>query len=286
MVKAYSPANLKEALDIKRNEQCIVFAGGTDLMVKNKHWTIAEAEKVKNVIFVSDLKELKEIKIEKGNLSIGASCTLSQIIENQLVPEFLKGVLCEMASPAIRNTATIGGNICNSSPAGDSIPYLYAVDAMLLLENSMGERKIPMGDFIVAPGKNILDYHEILTKIILPLEDFDIKEYRKVGTRKSTALSKLSFTGLARAREGKLLDIRLAFGAVGPTVIRSRAAEIEIIKMYCSSSLNISSIRAMYEDLIKPIDDQRSTAFYRFEACMKLLEDFILNKVVEYAHNH
>ena len=289
MVRAYKPDSLREALEIVSREKCIILAGGTDLMVKKKHWPIMENEFDKIVLFLSDLKELKEIRKEKGSdkernndediLNIGATCTCSQIIESKLVPDFLKGVFLNMASPAIRNIATIGGNICNSSPAGDSLPMLYAMDALLILENLDGNREIHIEDFITGPGKNVMRRDEILTQIKIPLKNFDVKVYKKVGTRRAVALSKLSFIGLSDTKESKLTDIRIAFGAVGPTVVRSRDAENEIIKMCAQSMLDIKKIRIIYEGLIKPIDDQRSTAFYRSEVCLRLIEDFLLNKV-------
>lgn len=249
-------------------------------MVKKKNWAGVEPVFDKPVVFIGGLKEISEIKAENGILSIGGACTLSAIAGSALIPEFMKPVFLNMASPAIRNIATLGGNICNSSPAGDSLPLLYALDAYLVLQKSGARREVPVKDFITGPGRNTAGQDEILTEVRIPIEEFGIYEYRKVGTRKSTALSKVSFMGIAKVREGVISDIRLAFGAVGPTVVRDRNMEKEVIHMSLNGMVDIPKIKSMYESIIKPIDDQRSTEKYRRETALRLLEDFIVNKAL------
>lgn len=280
MVNAYRPEKLEDALKILGKEHCTIFAGGTDLMVKNRQWSGLIPDFNTPVVFLDNIAGIGDIRRDGGILRIGAACTLSKIIENQCVPDYIKTVLEQMASPGIRNAATIGGNICNSSPAGDTLPLLYALDAALLLQNANGKREISVQDFIKGPGKNLLEKDEILTEISIPLMDFDVIEYRKVGTRKSTALSKLSFIGFAKADKYCISDIRLAFGAVGPKVVRERDMEKEIMKMSHDGVLDIPAVKDMYESIIKPIDDQRSTAKYRKETALRLLEDFIVNKIL------
>lgn len=279
MVEVYKPKALKEALEILEFKDCTVFAGGTDLMVKKKQWAGLSPSFDKPVMFISEIPELTKLYQDEGFITIGAACTLSQLIESELIPGFYKDVLVEMASPSIRNTATIGGNICNASPAADSLPLLYALDAVLLIENSCRKIEVPIEDFILGPGQNILHTGDLITAIRIPKRDFTIVEYRKVGARKSTALSKLSFIGLAHMDKGKLQHIRLAFGAVAPTVVRNRDIEKEILSMHLAGFLDMQEISNYYSILIKPIDDQRSTASYRRTVCLKLLENFIKNKL-------
>jgi CO/xanthine dehydrogenase FAD-binding subunit len=272
---------LNEALEVLKEEECIIFAGGTDLMVKRKRWSGVEPGFDKPVLFIEGLKEISEIRVEGNMLSIGGATPISMIINNPLVPDFMKPIFSQMASPAIRNTATLGGNICNSSPAGDSLPLLYALDAVLVLQKSGHRREVAVQDFIKGPGRNIAESCEILTEAKIPIPDFDAYEYRKVGTRKSTALSKLSFMGCAKVKEGKISDIRLAFGAVGPTVVRDREMEKKIIEMSLDGPVDIHEIKNMYSRVINPIDDQRSSARYRKETALRLLEDFIVNKALK-----
>lgn len=277
MVRLYRPESLKEALQMTSSNRCTIFAGGTDLMVKRRDLPQSETD----ILFISHLKELRGIKKIDDYLCIGAACTCRELAEHRKIPALMRNAFSMMASPGVRNFATIGGNICNSSPAGDSLPILYAFDADIILESKGGMRKLPIEQFISGPGKNVIRQDEILTTIVVPVKKFDIKTYKKVGTRKSTALSKLSFTGLAEMTGGSVSDIRLAFGAVGPTVVRSRNAEDMIIKMIREGRFDKGEVRELYSSLIKPIDDQRSTAFYRKEVCLRLLEDFIFNKVMK-----
>ncbi|QCX33632.1 xanthine dehydrogenase family protein subunit M [Caloramator sp. E03] len=271
MVKAYKPSCLKDALEIINNKKCLLFAGGTDIMIKKKSFYSAEYN-FENVLFLHSIDELKGIVSENSYIKIGSCCTLSYIVQSKLIPKTFKDVVESMASPAIRNVATIGGNICNASPAGDTLPYLYAVNAILTLESLSGKREVYIGDFIKGPKIIDIKNDEILTEVKIPVEDFDISIFKKVGTRKSTALSKVSFVGLAKKKN--LKDIRIAFGAVGPTVVRSREIEEKIINMDIK---DIHKIIDMYSNIITPIDDQRSTSLYRKEVSLRLLENFLLS---------
>lgn len=280
MVNGYSPLSLNEALVIKQSKQVIPFAGGTDLMIKRKNWAGVSPKFEKDVLFIGHLKELKKIKLENNKLIIGANCTLAEIIENEIVPEYIKNILLKMASPAIRNMATIGGNICNSSPAGDTLPPLYAMNAQLILKSIDCKRRIKIEDFIYAPGKNNLKEDQLLTEIIIPLDNFNIMYYKKVGTRKANSLSKASFLGLAKINNNRIVDIRIAIGAVSPTIIRDRKIE-EKLKGLDKNGLekNLVKIKDMYLNLIQPIDDQRSSKEYRKKVSGNLLKYFLLKEM-------
>ncbi|KEI08553.1 molybdopterin dehydrogenase [Clostridium novyi B str. ATCC 27606] len=277
MVEAYRPETLKEALDLIKEKDIILISGGTDLMVKRKRCSGIEPLFDKAVVFIKDLKELKNITFKDGILTIGSACTCSEIANSSLVPDYLKKVVLSMASPGIRNMATIGGNICNSSPVGDTLPALYALEASLVLESFRGIREIPINKFIVGPGRNIKEKDEILREIKLNIKDFNKILHRKVGTRNSIALAKLSFMGLSKIVDGKIKDIRLAFGAVGPTIINSKELEREIIKKGVINKEDIEEIKEKYSKIIKPIDDQRSKANYRKGVCLNLLGYYLEN---------
>lgn len=281
MVNAYFPKSLKEALESIIFNEYIVFSGGTDLMVKKKQGAGLQPAFEKPVMFISELQELKQIILKDGFLYIGAGCTFSNLIESSIIPDFYKQVFSQIASPAIRNTATLAGNICNSSPAGDSLPLLYALDAMIIIETSCRKVEVPIQDFIIGPGRNILNSSELVTAIKLPFIAFDKLAYRKVCARKANALSKVSFVAMALIEENKLKDIRIAIGATAPTVIRSRDIEEAIIYSCSKGDLSTAEIVGYYTSLIKPIDDQRSTAFYRREVCKRLLADYIENNLFD-----
>ncbi|MCD3246024.1 xanthine dehydrogenase family protein subunit M [Clostridium botulinum C] len=277
MVEAYRPETLKEAIDLIKEKDIILISGGTDLMVKRKRCSGVEPLFDKAVVFIKDLKELKNITFKDGILTIGSACTCSEIANSPLVPDYLKKVVLSMASPGIRNMATIGGNICNSSPVGDTLPALYALEASLILESFRGRREIPINKFIVGPGRNIKEKDEILREIKLNIKDFNKILHRKVGTRNSIALAKLSFMGLSKIVDGKIKDIRLAFGAVGPTIINNKELEREIIKKGVINKEDIEKIKEKYSKIIKPIDDQRSKANYRKGVCLNLLGYYLEN---------
>ncbi|GIM29269.1 xanthine dehydrogenase FAD-binding subunit XdhB [Clostridium polyendosporum] len=278
MVKAIIPKDIDEALQFMEKTEVYVVAGGTDLMVKKKGWSGVAPYFDKPIIFIKYLNELKEIKLEKNILKIGAGCTFKDIVDSDKTSQYLKEVSLNIASPAIRNIATIGGNICNASPAADILPPLYAVRAEVVLESTDGKRNVPIEDFILGPRKINIKKGELLKEIIIPTIKCSKFYYKKIGTRKSIALSKLSFFGFANVESKKIEDIKLAFGAVGPTVVISKDIENSLKGIPIDEIQNIvKSIKEEYSKLLNPIDDQRSTAEYRRNIALNLLEDFLLN---------
>ena len=272
----YLPESLKEALEVISREETIILSGGTDLMVRRKRPSGLIPRFDKNTIFVANLAELKKIYTLRNYLHIGAACTFSEISNYELIPDYFKIVIKDIASPAIRNVATIGGNICNASPAADILPLLYALEAELVVGSLKGDRIIFIEDFIVAPGRNVLGSDEILKEIRIPIVNFNEYYYKKVGTRKATAISKLSFIGFINVEEDVIKDVRIAFGAVAPTIVKSKKMENELIGKNINNLDEISEeLIEDYSDLINPIDDQRSNKNYRKQVAVNLLKDFL-----------
>ncbi|MCD6501209.1 FAD binding domain-containing protein [bacterium] len=276
MAIAHRPRDFAEALRIRAEEGAMPFAGGTDLMVRYKRPLGVAPQFGKPVLLLGHLDEIRGIRIESGSVRIGAGTTLTEILKSDIAPEVLRSAIAQMASIGTRNIATIGGNICNASPAGDTLPPLYAMDAALVLESIRGERAVPIAEFIVGPSGTTLGADELLREIVIPIIDYNKMTYKKSGTRRATALSKLSFLGLAKIDDKKIADIRIAFGAVAPTVVRSREIEKALVG---SDFKNLSELIPWaierYGELIRPIDDQRSTAEYRKESCLRLLKTFL-----------
>jgi CO/xanthine dehydrogenase FAD-binding subunit len=278
MVKGLRPADLQEALEFRAQHLSIPIAGGTDLMVQRARGFGLKPDFNKPLLFISHLRELRQVSIRDGNIHIGASIFLSELLKNSKIPESLTMAVRQMASPSSRNLATIGGNICNASPAGDTLPYLYAVDAIMVLKSNQAERKIPVEEFITGPGKTTLKSDELLIEIIIPDKVFSANYYKKVGTRKGMSLSKASFTGLADLENEIINDIRIAFGSVAPTIVRSREIEASIIGQSVLEIKNaVPEILKKYAPLIQPIDDARSSATYRKQVSLRLFEDFLRN---------
>ncbi len=282
MVESYRPLSLKEALQLRAEKGALPFAGGTDLMVRYRYESGAVPNYPKPVMFVSHLEELRKIRRVDHGLSIGAAVTMTEVIESDEVPAILKEAVVTIAAPGLRNAATLAGNICNASPAGDSICALYALDAGVKLQGLSGERIVPIYQFITGPGKTDLADDEILTEIIIPEDRSTVHLFKKVGTRRANALSKLSLSGLARLTGDRIDEIRIAIGAVAPTVVRSIELEKRIEgRTVDEVSKEAEALLRDYDTLIQPIDDQRSTAEYRKRVAMNLLRHFLRGVVLQ-----
>ncbi len=282
MVKTYRPLNLNEALQIINSEDTILLAGGTDLMVRHRSWNGTLPRFERPVLLIGNLGELIGIEIKDNKLLIGAGTTLAAIISHPGIPEYIKIPLGQMASPPVRNIATLGGNICNSSPAGDSLPMLYALDAVLHLQSLAGTTEVEVNNFITGPGQNTLKSDQLLTRVEIPLKRCRAHYYRKIGTRKANSISKVSFYAVADYEPNRLNWVRIALGAVAPTVVRSRAAE-NLMAGAGKDELDaiIPAVSRIYQDLIQPLDDIRSTRAYRQEISLRLLEHYLGRELMQ-----
>ncbi len=268
MAKGLIPKNIEEALELV--PETMPIAGGTDLMVRYKAPQGVLPKNDRPFLFLAHLAELSGIKRDGDILRIGATTTLSVIENHNDTPSDLKKAISQMAAPNIRNIATIGGNVMNASPAGDTLPSLIARDAKAFLRSKDGERSMPIAELVNGPCTTCIAHGEILTHIKIPLKPFNHIFYRKLGTRKSMSLSKVSMVLMADIKDNKVEDIRIALGAVAPVVVRSLEAEEAIME-----GRNIADILNIYIPLIRPITDQRSTADYRKKTALRLLESEI-----------
>jgi CO/xanthine dehydrogenase FAD-binding subunit len=282
MTVSYRPESLEVVLDKLAQAKHTLFAGGSDLMVQHSARPGIPPEYNENVIFLDAIASLKEIKAitVKGDryISIGAGANLHQIESDPLVPEILQQSVGSIAAPALRNRATLAGNICNASPAADSLPALYVLEALVILASVDGERTVAISDFITAPGKTIITENELLIAVLIPNVEWPISFYHKVGTRAANALTKLSVVGVAKVVDDVMVDWRIAFGAVGPTVIRSTEIEQLLCQQPTTALIQerlVNKVVNAYGEIIKPIDDQRSTASYRHGVSLALLKRWL-----------
>jgi len=277
VVKSYIPKTYEEALDLLSKNELVIMAGGTDLMVKKRNWSGLAPKFDAGVLFVSQLDSLNYIRCENDKIHIGAAVTLEKLLDNETVPEILKKAIRLMASPGIRHTATLAGNIGNASPAGDSLPVLYILNAKIVLESIEGMNTVDISDFITGPGSRNMKSSEIIKEIIIDDVEFDYVMYEKVGGRKSDAISKVSFAGAASSEHGMITDIRLAFGAVAPTIYRDAQFENRFINTPAGDLRMMTDfIKEHYEPGINPISDQRSTAEYRTTCALNILGKFLV----------
>ena len=269
-----SPATLAEALIILGNEEPSwkPFAGGTDLMV------LLEAGKLphKNYLNIWKLPELRGIEVTDACVSLGALTTYTEIQRHEILrAEF--PMLCQAAKEtggiAIQNRATLGGNIVNASPAADSPPALLAYDAELELVSKRGERRIPYFKFHTAYKQMDKRPDELLRAIRLPRAPNQLTHYyRKVGTRKAQAISKVCFAAVGSMTDGKIESVRIAFGSIAPIPFRCVQTENALRNQTIDS---VAAAREALASEISPIDDLRSTRDYRLRVSLNLLEDFI-----------
>ncbi len=282
MKTAYHPTTLSEALEILASRRVKPIAGGTDLMVKHRREGGISPEFDTPLLFLYQLPELQTISVENNTLILGSGVLLSRLTDHKQVPNLLRETVQQMAAVTTRNVATIGGNICNASPAADVLPFLYLSNAEVVLQSKQNQRVIPIQEFISGPGSTTLSEEELLVKIRIPLEQFEVEKYRKIGTRKAMALSKISFAAVADFKNGELSDIRLALGAVAPRVVRCISAERQLInKAKAEIEKQLPEVMKEYEKAIKPIDDARSNKSYRKRVSLDLINDFIKNQVIK-----
>jgi len=276
VVRTFAPRDWQEALFIRKHNDVLPLVGGTDLMVRYKSDKSVVPKFSKAILLLSQIREIKNIFIKDGMLHIGAGCTLTDIVNFKDTPIDLKDAIINMAGPGIRNVATMAGNIANASPAGDTLPVLYARDAKCIIESVDGNREVAIANLITSPGRTSLKNDELIKEIVIPATSFNFYRYKKVGTRKALALSKLSFVGLANVKNDIITDIRIAFGAVAPTVVRRLELEAGIIsKNIADLSVISDKIVEGYSNFIRPINDQRSSMEYRKEVSLRLFEDFL-----------
>ena len=220
-VKCFIPETLEEALRIRKETGATVLAGGSDLMVANSMGAGVTPAFKGDVLIITNLKELKGIRaLPDGSVEIGACTTSAEIARSPIAPELLKDAASRMGAIALRNSATIGGNIGNASPKGDMPQPLILMDAEVVLTSVDGERRMLVDDYIIATKKTTLREDEIITKVIIPKQDFTHTFFRKIGMRRANAISKLTLSAAATVR-----DFRASSGAAGPKVARSRKAE-------------------------------------------------------------
>lgn len=275
--KLVTPKVLSEALGVLAGEPGVwqPFAGGTDLMV------LLESGKLthKNYLNIWNLTELRGIAVSTEHVTLGALTTYTEVQSNPVLREEFP-MLCQAASEtgglAIQNRGTIGGNIANASPAADSPPALLAYNAELELLSVRGSRWVPYQTFHTGYKQMIMQPDELLARVRLPRLWPDLHHYyRKVGTRKAQAISKVCFAATARINEGVVDLVRIALGSIAPIPLRCVKTEDSLR----GARLEPSTIEKAKVELgreIVPIDDIRSTKDYRLRVSLNLLEDFLV----------
>ncbi len=275
-VQAYAaPRSLEEAAELLRAGNVTILAGGTDVMPQTKAGRLAFQSMLMNI---RRIPELRGITQTRDALRIGALTTVTELYTSALVRDRFNALwqACDhFASDQIRNAATVGGNICNASPAGDLLVPLIALDAKVLLASkpngALVTRVMPIAEFFLAPGRTKRSANELVTGVDIPLPAGRfVSEFFKFGTRPALDISTIAI-GLAAVRDGRTLrQVRVAFGAVAPTPIRGPRTEAALEGTALDTAAIDAAAAAALED-IHPISDVRATDWYRRELAQNML---------------
>jgi CO/xanthine dehydrogenase FAD-binding subunit len=276
------PRTLADALALLRAEPEVwrPFAGGTDLMV------LLEAGRLEHRRFFSirHLKELRGVEESDGFVRVGALTTYTDVRRSELLGRLfpmLGQAARETGGIAIQNRGTVGGNIANASPAADTPPALLVYNAEVELVSAEGTRRVPYAGFHTGYKQTVMRADELIAATILPKPREGTRHfYRKVGTRRAQAISKVCFAALAEVEGESLKEVRVALGSVAPVVLRCLRTEAALR----GRRLDEEVLRGALEELgreLTPIDDVRSTARYRMRVAQNLLREFLSSLRVE-----
>jgi CO/xanthine dehydrogenase FAD-binding subunit len=270
------PRTLDEALALVRDEPGVwrPFAGGTDLMV------LLEAGRLEHRKFFSirHLVELRGVTESDGYVRVGALTSYTDVRRSELLARdfpMLGQAARETGGIAIQNRGTLGGNIANASPAADTPPALLVYGAEVELVSAAGTRRVPYEEFHTGYKRTVMRADELIAGVLLPRPAEGARHfYRKVGTRRAQAISKVCFAALAEVEGGTLGKVRVALGSVAPVVLRCRRTEGVLSGRRLDAGLAESAAAELARD-ITPIDDVRSTARYRTRVAQNLLGEFL-----------
>ena len=270
-----TPRSLPEAFEIIAGAPHRPIAGGTDVMVQITGQLGPPPDRM---IDLWRLDELRGIEMDGATLVLGALTTYTDIRRSALCRELVPSLVdaaATIGAAQIQNRGTIGGNAANASPAGDTLPLLLALDAGLVVGGSSGEREIAATDFWTGYRKTALAADELILRIRIPIVPGREARFRKVGTRRAQAISKVVM-GLSWRREGSDVwhDVRVALGSVAERPVRAKATE----GVLDGSRPTPETADAAAETLageIRPIDDVRSTAEYRRAVAARILHRLV-----------
>lgn len=273
-IDVITPQNLDEALAILHGAPngLRIVAGGSDVIVQLRDGVI-RPQKLLNILSV---KELRFVRKQDGRIHIGALSTYHDITTSPLTRDYawpLVDASGQIGAVQLQNTATLGGNLGNASPAGDTLPPLYALDAIVVARNKSEAREIPIEEFYVSYRKTALKPDELIAEVhFKELGNDDRGAYRKLGLREANAISIVDVATVLRGRdsEGAFREARVALGAVAPTIRRSRACEQALSQKPITREILKSASRLATNDAV-PIDDIRGSAKYRKEVVASLV---------------
>jgi xanthine dehydrogenase FAD-binding subunit len=269
--------DLKEALELagQFGPRKRFMSGGTDLMVRLKEGLVKEDV----LLDLSRVAELRFIREESGVVHVGAGTTHTDISTSSIIRQHGRALALaasRVGGTQIRNMGTVGGNVANASPAGDTIPALIILDAVVSIASRARTREVPIIDFFTGPGRSVLAPDELVTELhFTATGPDDLTGFGKLGARQAMTISTANVAFMFRIGPNRrIVEARIAFGSVAPTVVRAHKTE----QLFCQLPplLSWDAIRGaaqMAWKEVAPIDDLRATAVYRKEAVVGLLAE-------------
>ncbi len=270
-----APRSLTEALQVLAAGPATILAGGTDLMPQSRAGRVRFAPTLLNI---QEIAALRGISRRNGAIEIGTLTSINALRDDPLVrtdAPALWNACDHFASDQIRNAATLGGNICNASPAGDTLVPLLVLGASVVLASAaatgIAERRLPLSEFLTGPGRTARRPDELLVAVHLPVPAAGwVDRYIKFGTRPALDISTIALAVGGTLRDGRLENPRLALGAVAPTAIRAHEAE-RVLAEGRLDPKRIDRVVEAADAAIHPISDVRASDWYRRELVHNLL---------------
>jgi xanthine dehydrogenase small subunit len=268
------PHTLGEAFAILAAAPHRPIAGGTDVMVQITGEIGPAPERM---IDLWRLDELRGIAFEAGAITLGALTTYTEIRRSAVCREHIPALVeaaATIGAAQIQNRGTLGGNVANASPAGDTLPVLLATDAEIVVGGARGERTIPVAEFWVAYRKTALAPDELVLRVRIPIAARREVRFRKIGTRRAQAISKVVMALAWRDGRRGWSDVRLALGSVADRPIRVRKTERALEGRLPTAETADRAAETLAAE-IEPIDDVRSTADYRRVVAARVLHRLV-----------
>ena len=268
MVNAFYPGTLPEALKMLSENRLQPYAGGSDIMLQDTHEL--------PFLFLGEIPELQGVREDEDNIYIGACTTFANAVKSPLLPRIYRICISKIASPAIRNVGTFGGNIGNGSGKADSVLAHYVLNASVRLQSLQGERILPIAKLY--RGRKDLDLkpEELITEIIIPKDSIlENCYFEKIASRQSLAISNITVAGSWNTTDGRITQIALGIGAAGDTVLRCPELEAQMIGRTSAEIAEHKEeiMRGYLERMDFPLD--RTPQAYRKIVCLMIIDYLI-----------
>lgn len=262
-----APASVEEAVQALADGDVTIMAGGTDLMLQGQNGAVTYQSTLMNI---NRVEGLRGVSVNGDTIRIGTLTTITDLLKDSIIADklpVLAAMADKFASNQIRNAGTVGGNVVNASPAGDAIVPLLVLNAEAVLSSkpngSVETRSIPLQEFFTGPGKTNMQPNELLVAIDVPVPPAGfVAGFRKFGPRPALEISMASAAIAGVVADGALTDVRVAYGAVGPTPMRAPQTEAAIEGKALTEE-TIKAAGAVSKNEVTPITDVRASEWYR-----------------------